>query len=44
MLCYYGDENVNKVKGRYINLRQHKVKKQNGCQIIKDIKIRTAEL
>ena len=21
MLCYYGDENVNKAEGRYINLR-----------------------
>ena len=41
MLCYYGDEHVNKVKGRYI---KQKVKKQNGCQNIKDMKIRTQEL
>ena len=44
MLCYYGDENVNKVKERCINLRYQKVKKQNGYQNIKDMKIRTPEL
>ena len=44
MLCYYRDENVNKVKGRCINLRQQKAKKQNGCQNIKDMKIIAPEL
>ena len=32
MLCYYGDENVNKVNGRCI---KQQVKKQNGCQNIR---------